>query len=188
MKNQITIFWFLIFILLAGCTQNGNDSVENSTVVPANLWKRFLSSEGKFSILLPGVPEERTQTMHSSKGEMEGHVFNVKANIQDLYGLTYADIPPNIDLGNLSDYFDRVQTMEAGEKGRIVFQQDLKLGDFPGREFEFVAGGKANYSGRIRIFLANRRLYVLPVIFLTAKPHPADRTIFFNSFTILADQ
>ena len=63
--------------------------------------------------------------------------------------------------------------MEADQNGsgKIVFQQEIKLEDYPGREFEFAAGGKANYSGRIRVFLVGRRLYVLTVVFLTANPH-----------------
>jgi hypothetical protein len=58
------------------------------------------------------------------------------------------------------------------------------FGNYPAREYEYVAGGAANYSGRVKIIIVGQRVYQIATIFLTANPHPKDREFFFNSFQI----
>jgi hypothetical protein len=102
------------------------------------------------------------------------------------YAVNYCDYPESLKL-TPNQQFDLSQAAVSKKFGKIVFQKDLKLGDDPGREFEFVVDGKGNFSGRVRIILAEKRLYQMMVIFLTVNPHPADRATFFNSFKIQAN-
>jgi hypothetical protein len=143
------------------------------------------SDAGKFTVLFPGTPEEKVQTVQGPAGRgIEAYIFIVEADKQTFYGANYGDVPTNIDLRNPEMYFDKAQTLAAGEKGKIMFQQDIRAGGNPGREFEFVAGSNANYSGRFRILLIGRRMYTLYTIFLTTNPHPEDTETFFDSFSL----
>ena len=68
-----------------------------------------------------------------------------------------------------------------------LFEQESKFESFPAREFEFAAGGKANFSARMKYILVGERVYEIYVVFLTANPYPEERKIFFNSFKLLAN-
>jgi hypothetical protein len=185
---SIGIVFLIVFVVIPPFTRRWyrNHLMKYAPPIPVNSWKKFASDEGKFSVWFPGTPEETAQPLHNLIGEIDAHSFVVKADIQDFYAVVYGDIPPTVDLQDPSNLFDKAQAMEANQNGsgKIVFQQEIKLKDYPGREFEFAAGGKANYSGRIRIFLVGRRLYVLTIVFLTANPHLEDRENFFNSFKL----
>ena len=186
--TSVGIVFLIVFVVIPPFTRrwSRNHLMKYAPPVPVNSWKKFTSAEGEFSAWFPGTPEETTQPLHNLMGDIEARCFAVEADIQDFYGVLYADIPPAADLKNPTYLFDRAQAMEANQNGsgKIVFQQEIKLENYSGREFEFAAGGKANYSGRVRILLVGRRLYVLTVVFLTRNPHPEDRANFFNSFKL----
>lgn len=184
---SIGIGFLIVFVVIPPFTRRWyrNHAVKYAPSVPVNKWKKFTSDEGAFSAWFPGIPEETIKPLHTLLGDIDSHNFLVDADKQDFYGVIYEDFPPTVDLTNPSSVFDGAQDREIkNSSGKIVFQQEIKLGDFPGRELEFTAGGKANYSGRIRIFLVERRIYVQTIVFLTANPHPDDRAFFFNSFKL----
>jgi hypothetical protein len=184
----IGIVFLIVFVVIPPFTRRWyrNHSMKYAPPVPVNSWKKFTSAEGQFSVWFPGTPEVTTQSLHNLIGETDAHSFTVKADVQDFYGVVYGDIPPSVDLKDPSILFDKAQAMVANQNGsgKIVSEQEIKLENFPGREFEFVAGGKANYSGRVRTFLVGRRIYVLTVVFLTANPHLENRATFFTSFKL----
>jgi len=161
-----------------------NHWIKFPSVIPTSEWKNFLSSEGKFSVWLPGIPETTNIIIKVSDVELSQPCFFVWADRQTEYAVNYSDLPKNLEKLKPEQKFDLSQKSVAKEFGKIVYQQNQKFRDYPGREFEFVAGGKANYSGRVRLILVNDRLYEMIVIFLTANPHTADRDTFFNSFRL----
>ncbi len=159
------------------------------SVVPAGQWKRFTSDEGRFSIRFPGRPEMTNVVINvSTNYSITQPCFFVWADRQTEYAVNYADYPKalqiNIERLGPQKQFDLSQAAVAAAYGKIVSQRDIKFGDFPGREFEFVAGGKANFSGKVRLILVNHRLYQIIIIFLTRNPHPDDFKVFFSSFSI----
>jgi len=181
---QTVLISLFLFIGLIGCKQKDNDSQSRSPAPAINHWKRFSSADGNFSVLFPGTPQEKRQTERTPIGEIELHCFIVEADRQTAYGVNYSDIPQSANLRDPQKFFDRSQALTAGEKGKILFQQEIKLGNSPGREFKFSKGGKSNYSGRVRLFLVGHRLYELVAIYLTINPHPVEREAFFNSFSL----
>jgi hypothetical protein len=139
----------------------------------------------KFLGLFPGLPKEKTSVEQTAAGEIEVHSFIVEPNIQTAYGINYNDIPPKLNLSNPEPLFDGGQSATIGETGAITTQRSMKFKGYPAREFEFKAGGKANYSGKVRLILVGRRLYNLVTVFLTENPHASDAEKFFDSFSII---
>jgi len=148
-------------------------------------WKSFSSAEGKFSVWFPGVPDVTNVILTVSNVDFSEPCYFVWADAQTEYAVNYGDYPKGLEKLKPEQQFDICQSGVAGKVGKIVYQKDLKFGDYPARDFEFVAGGKANYSGRIRLILTGERLYQIVVIFLTGNPHPTDGDIFLNSFRCL---
>lgn len=179
----------LAFTLLLGHEWRRSHPVVYPSVVPADQWKRFTSDEGRFSIRFPGRPEMTNVVLDiSTNYSITQPCFFVWADRQTEYAVNYTDYPKalqkNLEELGPEKQFDLSQATVAAAFGKIVNQRDIKFRDFPGREFEFVAGGKANFSGRVRLILVNDRLYQIMVIFLARNPHPDDFKIFFASFSI----
>ena len=146
----------LLFLMVAtGCGKQPGNSGNPGSESPLKHWERFTSEAGKFSILFPGTPEEKQQTSQSQFGKIEMHAFAAKKDTQNAYGVGYFDIPKVPDI---KSYLDKVQALEAGAQGKIVSQKEIQMGNNSGREFEFIKGGKANYSVRARMIMVGQRL------------------------------
>ena len=157
----------------------------DATTSKPNPWNGFSSGPGNFSVLCPGDPKEITVFEQSTGGEIEFHSFIVESDDETAYGVVYNDYPPTANLPEPETAFDRSQgAIIEKHKAELLAQESLQVQSHPAREFEFKAGGKANYSGRVRIILIDRRLYQLVTVFLTDNPHPADRAKFFDSFSL----
>lgn len=116
------------------------------------------------------------------------HVFYVNANMENTFAIGYGDNPifeRAVIAQDPEGFFNKAESILASnEMARIVFQQEMKFGNCPAREFEYAAGGKANYSVRVKWILDKGRIYQIYVVFLTANPHSLDQQTFFNSFRL----
>jgi hypothetical protein len=151
-------------------------------------WKRFSSAEGGFSALFPGDPETTNLIVDVSTENVEEHIAYVDANVQNTFAVAYSDSSRNAIWAagtNGGYYLKQIQDGTVSQvPAKLVFQQESKYENYPAREFEYAAGGKANYSVRYKMVLVHQRLYLIYIIFRTADPHPALRAIFFNSFSL----
>jgi hypothetical protein len=185
---SVGIVFLIIFVVIPPFTRKWyrNHSIKYAPPASTSSWKKFSSPAGKFSVWFPGTPEFTNIIANTPLGDIQQSYFFVWVDKQDEYAVSYCDYPEKLKL-TPNQQFDLSQAAVAKKFGEIVFQQDIKLGDNLGREFEFAVRGKGNFSGRVRIILAEKRLYQMMVIFLTVNPHPADRATFLNSFKILAN-
>ena len=139
--------------------------------------------EGKFTCQFPGDPKEQNISLNTLAGEVRTHAFTFQPDVQTAYGVDYTDYPEAIKFQ--SNALDKAMSAVVDKaSGKVVFQQDMTFENYPAREFEYVAGGKANYSGRVKTIIADQRVYQLVTVFLTDNPHPEDRAFFFRSFKI----
>jgi hypothetical protein len=165
-----------------------NHWIKIPSIIPAQNWERFSSVDGKFSALFPGIPESTNMFLKFSTINMEMRVFYVNANIENSFCVGYGDSPifTNKEIAeNPQAFLKKSQgIIISNEMARVVFQQEAVFGNYPAREFEYAAGGKANYSVRVKWILVGSRIYQIYVVFLTANPHTADRDVFFNSFRL----
>jgi len=157
---------------------------KDSTAASPNDWKPFSSEAGNFSVLFPGTPKEKNVVGQTAIGEMEMRSFVVETDLQTAYALNYNDFPPRLDLSDPERVFDQGMDSALGKTGTVITQRSMRCKGYPAREFEFKAGGDANYVGRIRLILVGRRLYNIETIFLTGNPHESDCQKFFDSFSL----
>jgi hypothetical protein len=183
---SIGVVFLIVFVVIPPFTRRWyrNHSMKYAPPVSVSSWKKFTSAEGKFSIWFPGNPEETNIVIEASNVRILQPCFFAWADPQNEYAVNYGDYPKSLNKMKPEQQFDICQSGVAREIGKIIYQTNLQFENYPARDLEFVAGGKANYSGRMRLILVNERIYQLVVIFLTTNPHPADREIFFGSFHI----
>lgn len=166
------------------------DTAENENRyrnLPIQNWRSFSSTEGKFSIVFPGVPDTTNLTAGLSAGNTTGHLFYANCGPQNSFAIEYEDsakfMEPDVKK-HPQEFLKKAENLSLPEAARVVFEQQSTIDGYPAREFEYAVGEKGNYSVRYKMVLAGGRFYVLYVIFLTANPHPADRAIFFNSLSL----
>jgi hypothetical protein len=179
-------FILFIFVLLPliGHAYRQHHPVNYPSVIPASQWKFFASKEGGFRVLFPGSPQETNVTINATATNIIMPCFFVWADRQTEYAVNYGDYPKNLKRLSPKDQFDLSQAGVAKKFGNVLIERDYSFENFPARDFEFVVGGKGNFSGKVRLILVDERLYQIMVIFLTKNPHLDDFKNFFDSFSI----
>ena len=165
-------FFLLALLLLGGCG-NSDQPTPSPTSAPTSVataattsiegWQEYTSAEGRFTILMPGLPEEQTIAQELAEGvEIEATFARVEAN-SVTYMVMYTDLPEeSLALGEdefFRQYIDNiVQKVESDSGAEIDKPQEQKitLDGNPGREFTYGAQGQGS---RARTYLVGSRHY-----------------------------
>ena len=122
--------------------------------------------------------------MQTKSGEFSMHTFVSARGERDAYSVTYYDFPAAMS-SDPKLFLARVEAfMVVSQHGQVTYYAQKPDGDHPGTEFEFAAGGKANFSMRTRLILVGNRVYAPAVLFHTGAPLPAECQPFFDSFSL----
>ena len=140
-------------------------------------WQEFSSPEGRFAVLMPGVPEATTEVYRDRNIEM--HMFTLdrgsSAFMASYFELGPTSTPPDVILDGA-----RAGSIRKVE-GALLSEEKLTLDGHPGREFKSTARG--NQFVDTRMYLVDQRLYLPTAV------HPdresSDVPKFFSSFKIL---
>ncbi len=152
-----------------------------------SIWKRFASTEGKFSVLFPGEPTVIKQAVPYADGQTtEINAFYLERSQEETtYAVAYNDfpfgdaVPPDL----LKRAFDTGRDRMIGD-AKLLNEQEITLGKFAGREFKFVnPNGKVT---RARMYYVNGRLYQVMVETLREKYLTKSMEGFLSSFQLLA--
>lgn len=146
----------------------------------------FSSTEGRFSVELPGAPKTAAKPLTLQGGGASTlHQFWVDLDSDNItYMVIYNDYPG--DYASASPQ-ELLQTMRDGIVRNKVLTSDVPMELFgvPGRAF--TAMDKDGWQYAVHQFLDGTRLYQLIVV--NNKDHPAARTEqFMNSFRIAGSQ
>ena len=153
-------------------------------------WKAYDSPPGRFTIQVPGLkPEEATEHNQSPLGQVDEHTLRWRSGELE-WVVEYTDVPDAATSFHGSILFVEVRRGFQKTTGQPTQnEQNFKLGEYPGRTFEYsfaAKGMEIARAGVARVFLVEQRLYVLTVTW--DKPAlPADRgaaTHFFDSFKL----
>ncbi len=164
----------LLALLAIGLHARADDSVS---------WQTFTDPENRFSILMPGKPEQQDET----KPGYASHTYMAKENT-NLYlaGVTLYDPsiynpsakPEGIEAELAADRDNFNKAVNAhGSSG-----QRRKFDGYPALEFTS-ASSQANFSGLI--ILAGSHCYMVVAAYHTPDK-PAEATRFFQSYKLLA--
>ncbi len=159
-------------ILLTGC--------HNSSL------KEFQSQTGKFTVMMPGAPIEKSRTINTQAGSIELHNFVLDQGIEGAYMVFYSDYPENtvenIDVNEFMDYGRKGAI--AGEGKKLILEENISLNGNPGRKLIIeIAGGTG--MQKINIFLVGNRLYQVNWTGSKEKASSKDVDGFLNSFKLL---
>ncbi|MBD2311707.1 hypothetical protein H6G20_08555 [Desertifilum sp. FACHB-1129] len=144
-------------------------------------WQEFASNDGKFAVLMPGVPEADSKT--DPNGNVN-HSFMLALD-EELYLINYFDFPEGFsaDSAQVRELLDTLPNSFAqGASARLVGDRNITLDGHPGKEFQFALANEQAPPGIGRLYLVDRRIYL--AIAMTPQSQKAQR--FLESFRILS--
>ena len=190
-------FFLLALILLTACGDSDQPtpsptsaptSVATSATTSAEGWQEYASTEGRFTILMPGTPIEEVLSQElATGGEIESAVARLEAD-SVTYMVIYTDLPQeSLDLGE-DEFFRQyingvVQNVESQSGVTLDKPQEQKimLDGNPGREFTYSAQGQGS---RTRTYLVGSRHYQIIAAGPMDKLSGDQVTDFLNSFKL----
>jgi hypothetical protein len=170
MKNKHLDLVFLAVFLL-GCQQSA--------------WKEFNSSEGAFSVLVPGTPKEQTINVNIEGTPIDCHFFMLEQKDM-VYLVAYADYPEALIHGRALDaILDGARDgAVANCKGRLLGESTISLNQYLGRELK-IESPDGESTMKARIFMVGRRLYQVEVATPKEKDFSKNIGKFLDSFKLL---
>ncbi|HEX8652062.1 MAG TPA: hypothetical protein VF708_14570 [Pyrinomonadaceae bacterium] len=124
------------------------------------VWERFTSAEGRFSILFPGVPEEKTQVQEVEGGKLTWHLVQL-ISARALYQVVVVDYPARLDTPEkIKGMLDaiRVDNLDNNQ-GQLLGESDVTIEGHPGRYLAWRT--KRGMLMKARYFLSGNRSYLL---------------------------
>jgi len=174
--NLLTMFVVMSLLGLAGC---GGDSAAGPTATtgsvatatsaatstPAgDVWQTYTSTEGQFSVSMPGKPTESSQNANTDLGELVNHFVKYEDGSNQFLA-SYVDFPEAAMTDRdpkevVTDGF--ATTFESSpDTIKVIEKNDITVQGFPGIEAEIeYTSGSGNYVW-YRTVLVNNRQYQL---------------------------
>lgn len=187
--NLLGTFLMVVSLnLLAGCggdppanpaatSAPASTATSEATSTPvAEAWQPYTSTEGRFSILMPGQPSETSQVANSALGEFTTY-FTKYEEDGSQYLVSYADYPEGTMTGSnpeevVAESF--AKTFEsAPDANKVVKKSKITVQGFPGMEgeIEYTSG---NYVWYKTVLVNDRQYQVLATTPTADKDQLAD--------------
>lgn len=160
-------------------------STPSSTPAPANTpdnsgWVKFSSPEGRFSVLMPEIPQDKTETVDSAHGPYTTHLFIVR-DTTSVYLIGWVDYDPSFNFNRQAELDANRDNFVKGINARLVNTRPTVIDGYSGLEFTAETADRVFKS---RVFLVGRRPYQIVI----GSPKGLDDTAlvdrFFSSFKV----
>jgi hypothetical protein len=153
-------------------------------LIPAARAEDYLSSAGRYRVMLPGAAETDSLRITIGSYSLDLHMTMGKGT-SSAAGVTYFDVPTP-DIGNSStneeELMDAMRNgMVASVGGELHRDKAVTLGNLKGREFE-IRSKKA--TAIVRLYRVSNRFYQVAYFSQKAEPSYREVSDFFDSFQL----
>lgn len=159
-------------------------------MLPQNNWELFTSETGRFQILVPGVMEEKINTLETAIGTLEYHTFLHQTESKEadnlVYMISYCDYPEGTihsdSTALLGAFFDvTVETAVKSVKGELFYASDMDWKGYPGKIWR-VNYNKDTAIIKTKAYVIGSRYYSIQTITLREKSLNTKADEFLDSF------
>lgn len=152
------------------------------TPVPADNggWVRYNSVSGRFSVLMPSTPEEKTETTDSDHGPYTTHLFVVRDG-NNVYLIGWVDYDPSFNFNRQAELEANRDNFVKGINATLTSTRAFTLDGYPALEFSAEAGDRTFQS---RVYMVGRRPYQIVIGYPKDDPDAVARNRFFESFKV----
>jgi hypothetical protein len=150
------------------------------TAVDSSGWVRFNSDEGRFSVLMPVTPEDKTETTQSSHGPYTTHLFIVRDDI-NVYLIGWVDYDPSFNFNRQAELEANRDNFVKGVNAKLVSTHPSVIDGYSALEFTAETDDRTFKS---RVYMVGRRPYQIVIGSPKGQDVTAQVTRFFNSFKV----
>ena len=173
------------FPLSAQEHSNRPPSTPSNTPAPSNTtdsgsWVKFTSENGRFSVLMPEIPPEKTETVDSSHGPYTTHLFVVK-DTTSVYLIGWVDYDPSFNFNRQAELEANRDNFVKGISATLTSSKATVIDGYSAIEF---TADTADRTFKSRVFMVGRRPYQLVIGSPKGMDDTASVERFFNSFKV----
>lgn len=143
-------------------------------------WTQFSSETGRFSVLMPLIPEEKTETVNSAHGPYTTHLFITK-DTTSVYLIGWVDYDPSFNFNRQAELEANRDNFVKGISATLVNSRATVIDGYTAIEF---SAETADRIFKSRVLMVGRRPYQIVI----GSPKNIDDTAnverFFNSFKV----
>ncbi|MDY6786402.1 MAG: hypothetical protein SW833_28480, partial [Cyanobacteriota bacterium] len=154
----------------------------------ATNWQDFTSTQGSFTVSLPGNPTEEIEPADPARGMLETGSYVWESEADEIaYGVFYKVLPIAPTTEQISGFLDSFRddfVSEAFIDGQLIAERPIDIESYPGREI--AVEGSDGYV-EARVYLVNERLYLLVAIAPNQTDFPQGGDRFLDSFQLISD-
>jgi len=173
----------ILFALTAALLSGGCGS--NRQAIKAADWIPFSSTEGGFTVVLPGVPIAEAKKTNTAAGPLIRHTFKlVRPEVPDGFTVEYTDFPFNIPPSKADAVLNSVWPKGGSPKHQLQSLKKIQVNGHPGRELTVVKEGIVTPVMRSRVCLVGKRLYSVGVATTRADEASSKVSRFLDSFRL----
>ena len=150
------------------------------TPMDASGWVKFTSDDGHFSVMMPEMPQDKSETVDSSHGPYTTHLFIVR-DTTSVYLIGWVDYDPSFNFNRQAEIEANRDNFVKGINATLLSTHPTVIDGYSGLEFTAETADRVFKS---RVFLVGRRPYQIVI----GSPKSMDNTAlvnrFFNSFKV----
>ena len=143
-------------------------------------WVRYNSESGRFSVLMPETPEEKTDTTQSDHGPYTTHLFVVR-DTKNVYLIGWVDYDPSFNFNRQAELEANRDNFVKGINATLTSTRALNLDGYSALEFSAETPDRTFKS---RVYMVGRRPYQIVIGTPKDEPDAVSTNRFFNSFKV----
>ena len=145
-------------------------------------WVKFTSELGRFSVLMPEIPEDKVETTPSEHGPYTTHLFVVKDKVKEnVFLIGFVDYDPSFNFNRQSELAANRDNFVKGIKATLISTRPLQIDGY--QALEFVAE-TAERTFKSRVYMVGRRPYQIVIGYPKDQEDTLTINRFFNSFKV----
>jgi len=148
--------------------------------VDAEGWVRFNSALGRFSVMMPKIPEDNVSTVPSDHGPYTTYLFVVR-DTPNVYLVGWVDYDPSFNFNRQSELEANRDNFVKGVNATLTGSRTMTIDNYPVLEFTAETVDRAFKS---RVYMVGRRPYQIVIGFPKGESEIAPISKFFDSFKV----
>ena len=145
-----------------------------------NAWAKFTSRDGRFSVIIPGIPKDQVQTTPSNIGPYTTHLFTLR-NPRHVFLIGYVDYDPTFNFHPQAELEANRDQFVKNLEATLVNSRNVRVDGYPALEFTAV---KEERIFKARVYIVGRRPYLIVLGTSKGVDDAPALNRFFNSFKI----
>ena len=143
-------------------------------------WVNFSSEDGRFSVLMPDTPTDKTETVDSAHGPYTTHLFIVK-DTASVYLIGWVDYDPSFNFNRQAELEANRDNFVKGISAKLVSTRPTMIDGYSAIEFTAETDDRVFKS---RVYMVGRRPYQIVIGSPKGQDDSVNVNRFFNSFKV----